>query len=116
MIVFGRQYMRGLEGVGGALMLTDCVCTAVFSTRGWGALGNHIGDTGGVALAKAVESGRCQLTDLDLACKSKRVLPHALLGLGLSFPAAAVMVRSVGYTWAGGRGRRIDADRLRGRR
>ncbi len=46
-------------------MLTDCVCTAVFSTCGWGASDNRIGEAGGVALAKAVESGRCQRVCLE---------------------------------------------------
>eukprot|EP01046_Picozoa_sp_COSAG06_P072961 COSAG06_NODE_21591_length_751_cov_6.576687_1_plen_94_part_01 len=34
------------------------------------ATGNRIGDAGAVALAKALESGQCQLKILDLACES----------------------------------------------
>ena len=34
-----------------------------------GAPGNAIGDAGAVALAKALESGQCALTSLNLRCK-----------------------------------------------
>jgi hypothetical protein len=53
----------------------------------WRASGNQIGDAGAAALAKALESGQCGLTTLDLACES---LPRARVC------AAA--------RWGGGRG------------
>ena len=40
---------------------------------GWDASGNGIGDAGAVALAKALESGQCQLQSLVLACESMRL-------------------------------------------
>ncbi len=72
---------------------------------------HNIGDTGAAALAKALASGQCQLESLGLHCslfiegESMRVLPHSLLGQGLSFPQLLCV--------GGGRGRGVDADRLR---
>ena len=46
-------------------MLTDCGCGAVLMC-GWDASDNNIGEAGAVALAKALESGQCQLKELNL--------------------------------------------------
>eukprot|EP01052_Picozoa_sp_SAG31_P081787 SAG31_NODE_41738_length_274_cov_1.674286_1_plen_70_part_01 len=35
-----------------------------------GAAGNEIGDAGAVALSKALESGNCKLTSLNVQCES----------------------------------------------
>eukprot|EP01043_Picozoa_sp_COSAG02_P076494 COSAG02_NODE_16278_length_1096_cov_10.225677_2_plen_59_part_00 len=53
-------------------MLTSCGCTAVLMC-GLGASGNRIGDAGGVAVAKALGSGQCQLLSLFLTSKSMRL-------------------------------------------
>ena len=50
-------------------MLTSCGCTAVLMC-GLGASGNRIGDAGAVAVAKALESGQCQLQSLDVGGES----------------------------------------------
>ena len=44
----------------------SCCC---FLMCGMDATGNHIGEAGAVALAKALESGQCQLKDLNLECE-----------------------------------------------
>ena len=40
---------------------------------GLGASDNGIGEAGGVVVAKALESGQCQLQSLDLRCESMRL-------------------------------------------
>ena len=45
----------------------SCCC---FLMCGMDATDNGIGDAGGVALAKALESGQCQLESLDLSGES----------------------------------------------
>ena len=35
-----------------------------------GAAGNFIGEAAGVAVSKALESGNCKLTSLDVGCES----------------------------------------------
>ena len=67
MLSVGGVRACGVEGVGWRLLLlTDCGCVAVLMC-GWDASGNNIGDAGAVALAKALESGQCQLNNLNLS-------------------------------------------------
>ena len=59
-------------------MLTDCGCAGVFDGMcGWDASVNGIGEAGAVALAKALESGQCQLTTLKIYCESMRLAARA---------------------------------------
>ena len=80
----------------------SCCC---FLMCGMDATGNEIGDAGGVALAKALESGQCQLESLDLNGESVCL---AACGAGLcafrsgwhaSFGRWRVCVRSGGRVW-----------------
>eukprot|EP01043_Picozoa_sp_COSAG02_P071725 COSAG02_NODE_13224_length_1423_cov_4.558157_1_plen_181_part_10 len=74
-------------------MLTDCGCAAVSDGMcGWDASGNLIGEAGAVALAKALESGQCQLKSLNLFSESMCHLPHVLLGCAPFVPAGMVFV------------------------
>ena len=67
--------------------------------------GNDIGDAGVVALAKALESGRCQLESLDLGCESVCLatcdagLCAFRSGWHASFGRWRVCVRSGGRAW-----------------
>ncbi len=100
---FDRGCMRVLQGMHGAL--TDCcfcVCVFFVFLCGWGASVIRIGEAAAVALAKALETGHCQLKRLFIHGESMRVLPHALLGLGLSFLAVAAMRLVGGVCVAGG--------------
>ena len=64
----------GWRAVGGALMLTRCPVVAgvllLLGCAGWDAPVNDIGHKGAVALAKALESGQCQLESLNLFSES----------------------------------------------
>ena len=80
----------------------SCCCVLMC---GMDATGNDIGDAGAVALAKALESGQCQLESLDLASESVCL---AACGAGLcafrsgwhaSFGRWRVCVRSGGRVW-----------------
>ena len=110
MLFVGRSVVcvRALRGGRGWRfgMLTDCGCAAVFDGMcGWDASDNGIGDAGAVALAKALESGQCQLESLDLNGESVCL---AACGAGLcafrsgwhaSFGRWRVCVRSGGRVW-----------------
>ena len=75
---------------------------------GWGASGNRIGDEGAVALAKALESGQCQLESLGLYGESLCLAACAAeVSAPLSFRLACfcrsvVSVRACGVEGAGG--------------
>eukprot|EP01043_Picozoa_sp_COSAG02_P092963 COSAG02_NODE_29519_length_567_cov_3.955128_1_plen_149_part_01 len=62
----------GVEGVCGAVLDAErlrvsCCC---FLMCGMDATGNRIGNEGALALAKALESGQCQLKSLNLSSES----------------------------------------------
>ena len=104
----------GWRVVGGALMLTRCGCTAAVWMCGWDAAGNGIGDTGAVALAKALESGQCQLKSLNLGCESMCLAASCAAGLRACFSLRLPCFRSVVCVRGlEGGGRRVDADPLR---
>ena len=100
-------------------MLTDCGCAAVFDGMcGWDASVNGIGEAGAVALAKALESGQCQLKSLNLNSESMCLCRMRCWAVRLSFRLACSL--SVGRSVvcvcvrSGGRGWRFwDVDRLR---
>ena len=77
------------------MMLTRCGCTAAVWMCGWDAPGNRIGDTGAVALAKALESGQCQLKSLDLRCESMCLAASCAAGLRACFSLRLPCFRSV---------------------
>eukprot|EP01043_Picozoa_sp_COSAG02_P071726 COSAG02_NODE_13224_length_1423_cov_4.558157_2_plen_95_part_00 len=90
-------------------MLTDCGCGAVFDGMcGWDASDNGIGEAGAVALAKALESGQCQLKSLDLRCESMCLCRMRWWAVRLSFRLACslsvggVCVRARGVEGVGG--------------
>ena len=49
-------------------MVIDCACMVVVC--GWAVADTRVGDAGAVALAKALESGQCQLKELVLRSES----------------------------------------------
>ena len=75
----------------------SCCC---FLMCGMDATATDIGDAGAVALAKALESGQCQLESLFLSGESLCVLPRAVLGSAPFVPAG--MLPSVGGVCACG--------------
>ena len=90
----------------------SCCC---FLMCGMDATGNRIGEAGGVALAKALESGQCQLKSLDLGCESMCLCHMRCWAVRVSFRLACslsvsgVCVCAEWRAWVA----LWDADRLR---
>ena len=84
----------------------SCCC---FLMCGMDATDNGIGDAGAVALAKALESGQCQLDTLDLRGESMCLCRMRCWAVRLSFRLAwSLSVRGVRLcVWSGGRGWRF---------
>ena len=70
-----------------------------------GAAGNRIGDAGAVALAKALGSGNCKLTNLDVASESGVAVRCMLLCAGVWWDGGWAVHSCMLREWRGG-GRR----------